>query len=125
MSYRTRRAPPGTSAASHGVIPICAQLGHNLDAVCAALARLPARPRRAGMPVRMHLIRSFDVNRPGVEPCALSGGVVGGAISQGELHVGQEERRALLCCFALILFLFTLGGWVREQFYNHHAPRLG
>jgi len=80
----------GTSAASHGVIPVCAQLGHNLDAVCATLASLPPRPRQTDQPVRMHLIRSFDVNRPGSEPDVLSGGVVGGAISQGALSLDEE-----------------------------------
>jgi len=38
----------------------------------------------------MHLIRSFDVNRPGTEPGTLSGGVVGGAISQGALNLEEE-----------------------------------
>jgi len=80
----------GTTAASRAVIPVCAQLGLNLDAVCAELASLPPRPRQTDQPVRMHLIRSFDVNRPGTEPKAMLGGVVGGAISQGALHLEDE-----------------------------------
>ena len=36
------------------------------------------------------MIRSFDVNKPGVEKVDLKGGVAGGSILKGVLKVGQE-----------------------------------
>ena len=80
----------GTSAAARGVTPICAQLGYNLGAVCAQIAALPTRPRKEASPPRMLLIRSFDVNRPGTVAAELNGGVLGGAVSEGVLRVGDE-----------------------------------
>lgn len=80
----------GTSAAARGVIPICAQLGHNLGAVCAQIASLPSVPRDTDAAARMLIVRSFDVNRPGAAAAALKGGVLGGAITQGVLRLGQE-----------------------------------
>ena len=38
----------------------------------------------------MYVVRSFDVNRPGVEIGVLSGGVLGGSLTRGELKVGEE-----------------------------------
>jgi len=80
----------GTAAAARGVTPICAQLGHNLGAVCALIAALPRPDRRVGAPAHMHLVRSFDVNRPGTDVHALRGGVAGGALTCGVLTIGDE-----------------------------------
>jgi len=80
----------GSAAEAHGVTPVCANLGHGLSALCAQIASLP---QRANQPEdarsRMHLVRSFDVNRPGTAADALAGGVLGGALCHGELRVGQ------------------------------------
>lgn len=38
----------------------------------------------------MIIIRSFDVNKPGSDIADLKGGVVGGSILEGVLHVGME-----------------------------------
>ena len=38
----------------------------------------------------MFVARSFDVNKPGTEIEALSGGVLGGSLKQGKLKVGDE-----------------------------------
>jgi len=80
----------GTAAAANGVTPICAQLGHNLGAVCASIAALPRLDRKVGAPAHMHLVRSFDVNRPGTNANALKGGVAGGALTCGVLAIGDE-----------------------------------
>jgi translation initiation factor 2 subunit 3 len=38
----------------------------------------------------MHIIRSFDINKPGDEYFNLKGGVLGGSMMQGTLNVGDE-----------------------------------
>jgi len=38
----------------------------------------------------MYVVRSFDVNRPGLEIKDLSGGVLGGSLTRGELKEGDE-----------------------------------
>jgi translation initiation factor 2 subunit 3 len=38
----------------------------------------------------MLVARSFDVNKPGFEPKKLCGGVLGGAIAQGKIKIGDE-----------------------------------
>jgi translation initiation factor 2 subunit 3 len=38
----------------------------------------------------MYVARSFDVNKPGIAPEELNGGVVGGSLSKGKLKIGDE-----------------------------------
>jgi translation initiation factor 2 subunit 3 len=38
----------------------------------------------------MYVARSFDVNRPGIKPSEMKGGVLGGSLIEGELAVGDE-----------------------------------
>jgi len=40
--------------------------------------------------LRLCIIRSFDVNKPGVSPDELMGGVAGGTVLQGVIRVGQN-----------------------------------
>ena len=81
----------GTAAQGAPVIPISAQLGHNIDIVTEYLVDKIAIPVRdwTSEP-RLIIIRSFDVNRPHCEVGDLKGGVVGGSIVRGVLRVGQE-----------------------------------
>ena len=41
-------------------------------------------------PSKMFIVRSFDVNKPGTEIKNLKGGVLGGALVQGELKINDE-----------------------------------
>lgn len=43
-----------------------------------------------GKGAKMLAVRSFDVNKPGTEINALSGGVLGGGLKSGELSIGDE-----------------------------------
>jgi len=49
-------------------------------------------------PSRMLVVRSFDINKPGTQPGALLGGVAGGSMVRGSLHVGDivEVRPGLV-----------------------------
>jgi len=81
----------GTVAESAPIIPISAQQRLNIDALIEALEEVIPTPKRdsAANPL-MYVVRSFDVNRPGAEIAGLSGGVLGGSLTRGELKVGEE-----------------------------------
>ena len=81
----------GTNAAKSPIIPISAQSGLNLDALIGAIEssiKTPERDEKAD-PV-MHVLRSFDVNKPGIKLKDIKGGVIGGSLTQGIFNVGDE-----------------------------------
>jgi len=81
----------GSRAEKAPVIPISAQLGINMDILCDYLANIPKPTRDLTKPPLMVIVRSFDVNLPGIEDFSkLVGGIVGGTLLQGVLKVGQE-----------------------------------
>jgi len=80
----------GTIAENAPVIPISAQHGVNIDYLIQALEEhIPTPLRDPAKPLSMHIIRSFDVNKPGTKPEDMVGGVLGGAITQGTLKLGE------------------------------------
>ena len=81
----------GTNAAKSPIIPISAQSGLNIDALIGAIEstiKTPERDEKAH-PV-MHVLRSFDVNKPGIKLKDIKGGVIGGSLTQGIFNVGDE-----------------------------------
>ncbi|XP_076930043.1 eukaryotic translation initiation factor 2 subunit gamma-like [Bidens hawaiensis] len=81
----------GTVADGAPVIPVSAQLGYNIDAVCEyIIKRIPVPRRNFISPPNMIVIRSFDVNKPGCEVDEIRGGVAGGSILKGVLKVNQH-----------------------------------
>lgn len=73
------------------IIPISAQYNLNVDASIWAMEEfIPTPERDPTAPPQMHILRSFDINRPGSTVGALKGGVVGGTLLQGEVKVGDE-----------------------------------
>jgi len=81
----------GSIAENAPVIPVSAQHGLNIDALIQALEEHIPTPKRDPMrPPRMHVVRSFDVNKPGTLAEKLAGGVIGGTIVQGSFKVGDE-----------------------------------
>lgn len=81
----------GTVAENAPIVPISAQQNINIDMVIEAIEKTIPTPDRdlAKAPLLM-IARSFDVNRPGVTPESLKGGVIGGSLSQGVLHAGDK-----------------------------------
>jgi translation initiation factor 2 subunit 3 len=78
----------GTDADSAPIIPVCAQLGFNTDVVVQYLAECIQDPiRDTNAPARMLVIRSFDINKPCRFNGQFKGGVLGGSLQQGRLHV--------------------------------------
>ncbi len=81
----------GTVAENAPVIPISAQHGLNVDVLLHAMSEIIPTPERdETKPPLMHIIRSFDTNKPGTLIEDLEGGVIGGTIAQGKFAVGEE-----------------------------------
>ena len=81
----------GTVAENAPIVPISAQQNLNVDMVIQAIEEtIPTPPRDMDKPPLLKVARSFDINRPGATPEALKGGVIGGSLSQGVLHVGDK-----------------------------------
>lgn len=81
----------GTKAAKSPVIPISAQSGLNIDALIGAIEDTIETPKREeGKNGVMHVLRSFDVNKPGSKIKDIKGGVIGGSLTQGIFNVGDE-----------------------------------
>ncbi|MEM2759227.1 MAG: translation initiation factor IF-2 subunit gamma [Nitrososphaerales archaeon] len=81
----------GTIAEKSPIIPVSAQHKLNIDALIQAIEEhipIPKRDKNAD-PV-MHVLRSFDVNKPGMSVDQIKGGVLGGTLVQGEFKVGDE-----------------------------------
>lgn len=80
-----------TVAEKSPIIPISAQHKINIDSVIESIEKYIPTPKRdlTANPL-MHVLRSFDVNKPGLDINAINGGVVGGSILKGKLKVGDE-----------------------------------
>lgn len=81
----------GTIAEDAPIIPISAHQDVNIDVLIRMIEKAILTPEfDEKKPARMHVARSFDVNKPGLPPKELIGGVLGGSLSQGILKVGDE-----------------------------------
>jgi len=81
----------GTIAENAPIIPISAIHKVNLHPLIQAIEEIIPTPKRdPTKPTRFYIARSFDINKPGTRPDDLKGGVLGGAIIQGKLKIGDE-----------------------------------
>ncbi|RJS72295.1 translation initiation factor IF-2 subunit gamma [ANME-2 cluster archaeon] len=81
----------GTVAEDAPIVPISAQQKINIDLLIQTLEEeIPTRSPDLDKPARLLIARSFDVNRPGIPPEKLTGGVIGGTLSQGTIRVGDD-----------------------------------
>jgi len=81
----------GTIAENAPIIPVSSEKKVNIDSLLEAIQNyIPTPQRDITKPPKMLVVRSFDVNRPGAEIEKLKGGVIGGALIQGELRLGDE-----------------------------------
>ena len=80
-----------TIAEKSPIIPVSAQRGINMDVLVSAIEKIIPTPKRGETkPPIMHIIRSFDINKPGTTIENLEGGIIGGTIIQGKFAVGDE-----------------------------------
>ncbi|PSQ48791.1 translation initiation factor IF-2 subunit gamma [Halobacteriales archaeon SW_7_65_23] len=80
----------GTVAEGAPVVPVSAQQGVNMDLLMQAIEEeIPTPERDPDADPELLVARSFDINRPGTTWESLTGGVLGGSLSQGKLTAGQ------------------------------------
>ena len=81
----------GTNAAKSPVIPVSAQSNLNLDALIYSIETEIKTPEHdvKKSPV-MHVLRSFDINKPGSKIANIKGGVIGGSLTEGQFNIGDE-----------------------------------
>ena len=73
------------------IVPLSARANVNIDILLKAIQEYLHTPHRdLGKEPLMLVARSFDVNKPGVKPEKLVGGVLGGTVKQGKFRVGEE-----------------------------------
>ncbi len=73
------------------VIPVSALHKANLDLVVESIETFFPNPQKdESSPPLVYVVRSFDVNKPGIKYDELKGGVIGGSIVRGKLKVGDE-----------------------------------
>ena len=81
----------GTIAENAPIVPISAQAGVNIDLLIKIIEdNFPIPERNPDLDPVMFVTRTFDVNKPGTDINKLVGGVLGGAIVQGKLKVGDK-----------------------------------
>ena len=81
----------GTIAENAPIVPISAQRDININYLIQAIEETIKTPKRDTKkdPV-MYIARSFDINKPGTEISTLVGGVLGGALKEGQFKIGDE-----------------------------------
>lgn len=72
------------------IVPVSATFGTNIDVMCQYLSKLKSRKNVNELSIfKMNVIRSFDINKPGIDLLKLNGGVIGGTVMRGSLKVGD------------------------------------
>ncbi|MFH1455895.1 MAG: translation initiation factor IF-2 subunit gamma [archaeon] len=81
----------GTFAEKAPIIPLSAQLGINVDALIEVIENNFKTPKRdlKKSPI-LFIARSFDINKPSSPALNIMGGIIGGALVQGQLKIGEE-----------------------------------
>ena len=80
----------GTDYENAPIIPISAQHNVGMSLLIEAIEdSIPTPERDAKKEPVMFIARSFDINRPGIDPKDMVGGILGGSLKQGTLAVGQ------------------------------------
>lgn len=80
-----------TTANDSPIIPLSANHEINIDVLCEYICRyIPEPERDLNQMVKMIVIRSFNINKQNIEPEYIEGGVVGGTLVSGVLHVNDQ-----------------------------------
>lgn len=81
----------GSVADTAPIIPVSAQHKLNIDALIEAIQNNIKTPERSkNSEPLMHVLRSFDINKPGLPVSEVKGGVIGGSLIQGDFETGDE-----------------------------------
>ncbi len=79
-----------TCAENSPIIPVSASIGINIDALVQILGKLEPPNKNYEDKAIMLIIRSFNINKCGLDINKLKGGVVGGSIINGTLKLNDE-----------------------------------
>ena len=80
------------------ILPICAQFGFGLNYLIQFIVESIPNPidetflSKVNSPLKVSIIRSFDVNKPGISVDKMVGAVVGGTIKSGSLRIGDKVK---------------------------------
>ena len=80
------------------ILPICAQFGFGLNYLTQFLVESIGNPinqklyDKINLPLKVSIIRSFDVNKPSTSVDKMVGAVVGGTIKTGSIKIGDKVR---------------------------------
>jgi translation initiation factor 2 subunit 3 len=81
------------------VIPISAQFGYNIEYILQYIVEKIENPintpefyEKINKPLKMSIIRTFDINKPGTNIYDLCGSVIGGTIKQGQVKIGERVK---------------------------------
>jgi translation initiation factor 2 subunit 3 len=81
----------GSVAEKAPIIPISAQHKINIDVLIENIEKyIPTPERNNNETGIMHILRSFDINKPGTPIKNIKGGALGGALIQGEFETDSE-----------------------------------
>jgi len=81
----------GSIAENAPIIPISAKQNVNIDLLIETIEDTFKTPKRdLKKSPKMFIARSFDVNKPGVEIQKVVGGVLGGALVEGKIKIGDK-----------------------------------
>ncbi|MDD4049615.1 MAG: translation initiation factor IF-2 subunit gamma [Candidatus ainarchaeum sp.] len=75
------------------IIPTSAHFDTNIDALIYAIVNTIEKPsieKLSSKPLKMQIVRSFDINKPSTKIKELKGGVLGGAILEGKISVNDK-----------------------------------
>lgn len=80
------------------ILPICAQFGFGLNYLCQFLVESIPNPigtklmEKINLPLKVSIVRSFDVNKPSTPVEKIIGAIVGGTIKTGCLKIGDRVK---------------------------------
>jgi translation initiation factor 2 subunit 3 len=80
----------GTIAENAPIIPVSAQQEININKLIEEIAKIEIPKRDTESKPIFLIARSFDINLPGTKVEKLHGGILGGILKKGKLHVGDE-----------------------------------
>lgn len=89
--HQIKKFVKGTVAENAPVVPVSAQQNINIDVLIKAIEEyIPAPAHKLDKDARMLIARSFDISKPGTSIKKIAGGVLGGTLTEGVLHEGDE-----------------------------------
>lgn len=80
------------------ILPLCAQFGYGINYLTQFIVESIPNPisdkliQKISQPLKVSIIRSFDVNKPNTPLANLVGAVVGGTIRTGKLQIGDRVK---------------------------------